>query len=133
MRKILTADQYLTSILAMLRLSGNVDVPGGTRLDLRFEEAYETLLQHEKNLDVTPNFTFFRDPLHGNSARLRNALLAAKENGLLRQDTGRSFCYSIRMDEKRAQTLVKQSSLPSDFLSEIVQKHFAQLPTSTSS
>jgi hypothetical protein len=90
MRNILTADQFLNSILATLKLCTRDDyvLEDNVSLDQRFERAYETLLQHEKDLGVTPNFTFFRDPLHGNSVKLRNALLAAKENGLLFAESG---------------------------------------------
>lgn len=133
MNKILTADQFLTSILAMLKLSGKDSVQGGRSLDYRFEKAYETLLEHEEELKVTPNFTFFRDPLHGNSAKLRNALLVAKENGLLGQDTDQIYNYRLRMDKQRAGVLLTQSPLTKKFLTGLIRQHFPQQTTHASS
>ena len=130
MRKILTADQFLTSILAMLQLSRKDYVLEDVSLDQRFERAYETLLQHEKELGVTPNFTFFRDPLHGNSVKLRNALLAARENGLLLANADRLFTYRLKMDERRANMYLSQSPLPEEFLRNVVNKHFPAAVTS---
>lgn len=126
MRNILTADQFLISILATLKLCTRDDyvLEDDVSLDQRFERAYETLLQHEKDLGVTPNFTFFRDPLHGNSVKLRNALLAAKENGLLLQNTERLFTYRLKMDNRRAEMYLSHSPLSRKFLKDVVEEHF---------
>lgn len=126
MRTILTADQFLVSILATLKLCTGDDyvLEDDVSLDQRFERAYETLLQHEKNLGVTPNFTFFRDPLHGNSVKLRNALLAAKENGLLLPNAERLFTYLLKMDNRRAEMYLRRSPLPAKFLKDVVEEHF---------
>ncbi len=135
MRNILTADQFLISILATLKLCTRDDyvLEDDVSLDQRFERAYETLLQHEKDLGVTPNFTFFRDPLHGNSVKLRNALLAAKENGLLLQNTERLFTYRLKMDNRRAEMYLSHSPLSREFLKDVVEEHFlAGSPTVTS-
>lgn len=133
MRKILTADQFLTSILAMLRLHRDDYVVEDLSLDQRFERAYETLLEHGKDLEVTPNFTFFTDPLHGNSVKMRNALLAAKENGLLLPNPDRLFTYLLRMDEGRAKMYLSHSPLPEEFLKNVIEEHFrAESPAITS-
>ncbi len=135
MRNILTADQFLISILATLKLCTRDDyvLEDDVSLDQRFERAYETLLQHEKDLGVTPNFTFFRDPLHGNSVKLRNALLAAKENGLLLQNTERLFTYRLKMDNRRAEMYLSHSPLSREFLKDVVEEHFlAGSPSVTS-
>jgi hypothetical protein len=126
MRNILTADQFLNSILATLKLCTRDDyvLEDNVSLDQRFERAYETLLQHEKDLGVTPNFTFFRDPLHGNSVKLRNALLAAKENGLLFQNPERLFTYRLKIDNRRAEMYLSHSPLPREFLKDVVVEHF---------
>lgn len=128
MRKILTADQFFTSILAALKLS-DVKVLQDVSLDQRFERAYETLLLRENELGITPNFTFFRDPLHGNAVKLRNALLAARENGLLSPDAGKSLVYRLDMDEKRAKSYLSHSPLTETFLRDLVKQHFqAEFP-----
>ena len=135
MRNILTADQFLNSILATLKLCTRDDyvLEDNVSLDQRFERAYETLLQHEKDLGVTPNFTFFRDPLHGNSVKLRNALLAAKENGLLFQNPERLFTYRLKIDNRRAEMYLSHSPLPREFLKDVVEEHFlAGSPSVTS-
>jgi hypothetical protein len=135
MRNILTADQFLISILATLKLCTRDDyvLEDDVSLDQRFERAYETLLQHEKDLGVTPNFTFFRDPLHGNSVKLRNALLAAKENGLLLQNTERLFTYRLKIDNRRAEMYLSHSPLSKEFLKDVVEEHFlAGSPSVTS-
>src|SRR5258708_26453080 len=123
MLKILTASQFVNSILAMLKLS-KIDFLEEKNLDQRFERAFETLRERESELGVTPNFTFFTDPLHGNAAQLRNALLAAKENGLLSVDTGRTVQYRLKIDEKRAQTYLENSDLKTPFLKELLREHF---------
>ncbi|MDP9649672.1 hypothetical protein [Paraburkholderia caledonica] len=124
MRNILTADQFVVSILAALRILGSDQVREDGKLDQRFERAYEALLEREKDLKVTPNFTFFTDPLHGNSVRLRNALLAARENGLLESTPGMRPTYFLKMDEARARTYLQNSPLPQSFVQELVKALF---------
>lgn len=127
MHNILTADQFLNSVLAMLhrhyRLSQVEATLEDANLDYRFEKAFEALLDKEEELKVTPNFTFFRDPLHGDSVKLRNALLVARENGLLEQE-GR-FKYRVKMDKGREKDLLRQSHLPDKFLEDVINDCFS--------
>jgi hypothetical protein len=123
MQTILTADEFLTSILATLKLCADDYVLEEGSLDQRFERAYETL-RNEGGLKVIPNFTFFRDPLHGNSTKLRDALLAAKDNGLLVPSSERLAAYTLKMDKSKAETYLGRSSLPRQFLRAVVKEHF---------
>jgi hypothetical protein len=132
MIKLLTANQFVNSILAMLKLS-DINFLDERNLDRRFERAFETLRDRESELGVTPNFTFFTDPLHGNAAQLRNALLAAKENGLLSPDTSGAVQYKVKMDGKRAQSYLEHSPLSRLFLKELVSEHFRPDPSAATS
>lgn len=126
MSTILTAEQFLTLVLAKLSLTA----PGVTlmdvELDRRFEEAYETLLESEKALGVTSNFTFYRDPLHGNTAKLRDALLSLRERRIFTPaDQPRGV--KLEMPADRAQALLRGTPIPTEFLGRIVDGSFGDL------
>jgi len=130
MRNILTAEQFLIAILAVLKVRRIDQMPEDGSLDQRFERIYEKLIdQVEKgNLNVTPNFTFYRNPLHGNSTRLRNALLAARESGLLAADVGPRPSYRLTMSEERARAYLRRSPLRADTLEGLVGEDFPKSP-----
>lgn len=126
MDKILTAEEFLTLVLAKLSLA----VPGivlmDVDLDRRFEEAYETLLDHEKSFGVTSNFTFYRDPLHGNTAKLRDALLSLRERRLVKP-ADEPHAVKVQIPAERAKALLQDTPIPDEFLSVLVNASFGDL------
>lgn len=128
MPNILTADQLLIGILALLKVRGVTKVMEDGSLDQRFERVYELLVAREQELGVRPNFTFYRNPLHGNSARLRNALLGARENGLVTATLGPAPAYELTMSDERANAYLKSSPLNRATLDELIRDNF-KLPS----
>ncbi|RDU98283.1 hypothetical protein [Trinickia dinghuensis] len=128
MPNILTADQLLIGILALLKVHGVTKVMEDGSLDQRFERIYELLVAREKELGVRPNFTFYRNPLHGNSTRLRNALLAARENGLVTATPGPAPGYELTMSDKRAHAYLENSPLNRATLDDLIRDNF-KLPS----
>jgi hypothetical protein len=128
MPNILTADQLLIGILALLKVRGVTKVMEDGSLDQRFERIYESLIARGKELGVRPNFTFYRNPLHGNSTRLRNALLAARENGLVTASLGSAPGYELTMSDERANAYLENSPLKEATLVALVREHF-KLPS----
>lgn len=125
MHNIVTAEEFLSLILATLKLRAPGQDLQDSELDWRFERAYEVLSENEDNLGVTPNFTFYRHPLHGNSASLRDALVSACEKGLLRSQPGLDAIYHLNLTAQRARALLVQSSLSEEFLERVATKAFA--------
>ena len=80
MSQILTSDQFVAGVISVLALQNRTHfVLTDTELDGRFESAFEDLVLREAEFGVTPNFTFYRNELHGDFVSLRDTLLAAKE------------------------------------------------------
>lgn len=127
MKDILTADQFVASIISVLALNGQKTfVLRDTELDQKFEKAYEDLIEACEGFDVTPNFTFYIDPMHGDSVALRETLMAAKEKDLIALNNPTFHTFSVKLSDDRAERYLKNSPIPREFLDAIVQNHFAQ-------
>ena len=126
MIRILTAEEFLTLVLAKLSLKARDITLLDAELDRRFEAAYEMLLENESNLGVVSNFTFFRDPLHGNTAKLRDALLLLCERRLLRP-AAQPRAVKVEISEDRARALLQNAPLPDDFLGRLVEGSFGDV------
>jgi hypothetical protein len=128
MRQILTSDQFVAGVVSVLALQNRKHfVLTDTELDGRFERAFEDLLSREDEFGVTPNFTFYRDQLHGDSVCLRDTLLAAKEKELIALNNPSFRTFEIKLNPSRAQHYLSKIPLPRSFLDEIVAKHFADV------
>ena len=125
MRNILTADQFVAGIISVLALRGSKHfVLKDTELDERFERAFDALVAKEEILDVTPNFTFNIDPLHGDSVSLRETLLAAKEKELIALNNPTFHTFDIRLSDQRATRYLASMPIPTAFLDAIVDEYF---------
>lgn len=124
-RNILTADQFVAGIISVLALNDRKCFKlRDTELDQKFEHAFEMLVAREKDLDVTPNFTFFLDPIHGDSVSLRETLLAAKEKELISLNNPTFHTFDIRIDDERARRYLTKVPLPTEFLEDVVNQCF---------
>jgi hypothetical protein len=126
MRSILTSDQFVAGVISVLALQNRKHFElTDTELDARFEDAFEELLSREDEFGFTPNFTFYRDKLHGDSVCLRDTLLAAKEKELIALNNPTFRTFEIKLDEHRAENYLAKNPLPRAFLEQIVAKHFS--------
>lgn len=127
MKDILTADQFVASIISVLALNGQKRfVLRDTELDEKFERAYEELVEACETLNVTPNFTFYIDPMHGDSVALRETLLAAKEKDLIALNNPTFHTFDVKLSNERATRYLQSSPIPREFLNTLVEHHFAQ-------
>lgn len=127
MSKILTAEEFLTLVLAKIKLRADPSFTLETAMiDRRFEQAYEWLSSREKRLGVTSNFTFRRDPLYGKTAKFRDALLSLRERRLIQSDASKRV-FRISMSEELAQAYLKHSVLPPRVLDELVAETFPEV------
>jgi len=126
MRNILTADQFVAGVISVLALKNRKTfMLHDTQLDDMFHSAFRDLAAKEDVLDVTPNFTFFIDPLHGDSVSLRQTLLAAKEKGLIALNNPTFHTFEIKVNDERARKYLTKIPLSEEFLTSIVDRHFA--------
>lgn len=126
MNTILTAEDFLTLVLAKLSLTAPGITLADVDLDRRFEEAYEALLAKENEFGVRSNFTFYRDPLHGNTAKLRDALVSLRARKLIKPaDQTRAVQLEIPAD--KANALLQDAPLPNEFLGTLVRTTFGDL------
>jgi hypothetical protein len=127
MRTILTADQFVAGIISVLALKDQKRfVLRDTELDRKFERAFEALAEKEDELGVVPNFTFFIDPLHGDSVSLRQTLLAAKEKELIALNNPTFQTFEIKVNDDRARRYLKKVPLSEKFLTDIVERYFIE-------
>jgi hypothetical protein len=127
MTRIVTSDEFVTLILATLALRDKNVQLRDTELDLSFLDAYEDLAQSETTLGVSSNFTFFTDPLHGNSTKLRKAIVWARDRGFLEPEQGRrGLKYLVKMSPDLANRFLVNSSIAPEFLQLIVATRFPE-------
>lgn len=125
MARIVTSDEFVTLILATLKLRcGNIDLLDAD-LDRGLQDAYEDFSLQENSLRVSSNFTFFPDPLHGNSTKLRRAILWARDRGFLeaKQDK-RDTTYKVIMSDRLANHFLTDAVVDQAFLDNVVAHHF---------
>ena len=127
MTRIVTSDEFATLILAALKLRDSGAELRDGELDQSFQEAYEDLAQHERELEVSSNFTFYTDPLHGNSTKLRRAIVWARDRGFLETEHGRrGVKYLVNMSSDQARRFMDASTIHPDFLNRIVATYFSR-------
>lgn len=127
MSHILTAEEFVTLVLAKLRLKAPDNfVLDAHSLDQRFETAYNWLSDPERKLEVVPNFTFRCDPLYGVTSTFRDALLSLRERGMIQPDSSRHG-YSISLSEALAENYINDGALPSDLLDDLVKDVFLKI------
>lgn len=126
MNQILTADQFVAGVISVLALRDLKHfVLKDSELDEKFEHAFEVLLSNEEKFGVVPNFTFYVDPLHGDSVTLRETLLAAREKELIALNNPTFHTFDIKLNRSRAERYLAESPLPAKFFDEIVDDCFA--------
>ncbi len=127
MTRIVTSDEFVTLILATLALRNTKVQLRDTELDLSFQDAYEDLERRETTLGVSSNFTFFTDPLHGNSTKLRRAIAWARDRGFLEPEQGRrGLKYLVKMSPDLAHQFLANSSIAPEFLQSVVATRFPE-------
>lgn len=133
MSRILTAEEFVTLILAKIKLKENPDfVLESGVIDQRFEAAYNWLSSRVEGLDVAPNFTFRCDPLYGVTSTFRDALLSLRERRMIQPDSPRR-AYRISLSTQLAGELIQYGVLASDDLDELVNEVFPQAVAATKS
>jgi hypothetical protein len=126
MTQIVTSDQFVAGIISVLALQDKRKfILTDAELDQKFEKAYVDLIECEEQLGITSNFSFYVDPLHGDSVCLRDTLLGAKENELIALNNPTFRTFDIKLDQRRAERYLQKSPMPRTFLEDIVAKHFA--------
>lgn len=124
MTTLFTADEFITLILSKIKLSPNMAEIEECDLDWRFERAYDALTECVEASEVILNFTFYREPLYGNSATLRDALIYAKERHLIEPSSAPGV-YQVTVDENRARAYLERSPIDEAILARIVTEAFS--------
>lgn len=126
MSRILTAEEFVTLVLAKIKLKAPDFVLVTAVIDRRFEEAYDWLSGREAQLNVTSNFTFRCDPLYGVTATFRDALLSLRERRLIQPDSSRR-AYRISLSEELAKDYMKHGVLAPEILDDLVNEIFPEI------
>lgn len=125
MTKLVTSDQFVAGIVAMLALKNRTHFwLTDTELDRKFERAYSDLLEAESNYDLRPNFSFYVDPYHGDSVCLRDTLTAAKEKELVSFNNPTFRTFDVKLTSQRAERYLERNPVPRELLEQMVETHF---------
>lgn len=125
MTKLVTSDQFVAGIVAMLALKGRTHFwLTDTELDGRFERAFEELVCSEERYKLRPNFSFYVDRYHGDSVCLRETLTAAKEKELVSFNNPTFRTFDVKLSPERAEKYLVRNPLPRDFLEHLVETYF---------
>ncbi len=131
MSRILTAEEFVTLVLAKIKLKTDRDfVLEAAVIDRRFEEAYDWLSVREAGLNVISNFTFRCDPLYGVTATFRDALQSLRERRLIQPDSSKR-AYRISLSEELAKDYMKHGVLVSEVLDDLVNEIFPEVSAAT--
>ncbi|MGJ7497821.1 hypothetical protein ACSFA8_22450 [Variovorax sp. RT4R15] len=127
MSRILTAEEFVTLILAQIKLKADRDfVLDASLIDQRFEDAHDWLRNREEALGIVSNFTFRRDPLYGVTATFRDALLSLRERRLIQPDASRR-AYRLSLSQALAEDYLAHGVLPPAVLEELVNMTFPEV------
>lgn len=126
MGTILTSDQFVAGIIAALCIRERMHfVLSDTEIDRQFENAYEDLLKQEEALGIVPNFSFYRDASHGDSARLRDTLLAARDKKIISLNNPTFKTFDIKISKERAEKYLEKNPVPRSFYETIAERIFS--------
>ena len=132
MSRILTAEEFVTLVLAKLKVMAGPEFLLETAIiDRRFEAAYDWLSNREAECDVISNFTFRRDPLYGVTATFRDALLSLRERRLIQPDSSKR-AYRLSLSEQLAEDYMRHSVLAPEVLGALVRDTFPEVAEATS-
>lgn len=131
MSTILTAEDFLSLVLAQLSLTAPGLTLTDADLDRCFEEAYIALLGKEDEFGIKSNFTFYRDPLHRNTAKLRDALVSLRARKVIKP-AEQPRALKLEMSADKAQAVLKNAPIPNEFLSALVHQTFGSLTARSS-
>lgn len=125
MTEVVTADQFVTGVLAELCLQGKREIKlADTWADGRFETAFELLLARAAEFDVEPDFSLLTNPFHGDSETLRETLYAIRERGVVAINNPSLKTVEIKLCSAEAEEHLNRSPLPRNFFSEVVRSYF---------
>ena len=122
---LVTASEFVTDLLCALALE---DVRTlrlvETMEDSRFAEAFEMLREHQKELNVSLDFSLAPNRYHGDSSTLREAIYGLRERGVVSINNPSFKTVEIQVDSDDADYYLSRSSIRRDFLAEVVSKVF---------
>ena len=125
MTKLVTSDQFVAGIVAMLALKERTHFwVTDTELDSRFQKAFEDLVDAESMYGLHPNFSFYVDPYHGDSVCLRDTLTAAKEKELVSFNNPTFRTFDVKLTPEHAKRYLQRSPVPEELLERMVDAHF---------
>jgi hypothetical protein len=119
---ILTSDEFLTLILARLRLAYPDHAWSVRTWDALFETLYEDLAAQADQWGMAPNFTFYRDPFHRDSLTFRDALMRARLHHRVTAPSVAGRCQ-VTLTEAQAQAILARSVVPEVFLDHLMRTH----------
>ncbi|MCZ7448135.1 hypothetical protein [Rhizobium rhizogenes] len=126
MARLVTSDQFVAGIVAMLALKNRTHFwLTDTELDGRFEKAFGDLVEAEDRYNIRPNFSFYVDPYHGDSVCLRETLTAAKEKELVSFNNPTFRTFDVKLSPDRAQRYIERNPVPRELLEQLVEAHFS--------
>jgi hypothetical protein len=121
MQKIISSDEFVAGLMAALALRGKTQFRlDSNEIDEKFEKAYRVLIENIEALDILPAFSFERDDSHGDSAALRDTLMAARERKIIALNNPTLWTLEIKLPEERANKYLNKNPLPKEFYEGLV-------------
>ncbi len=122
---LVTSEEFVTDLLCRLKLN-SVDKLWlvDTNEDKRFALAFKKLVENQERLHIAVDFSLATNPYHGDSSTLRETLYSLRERGIVAINNPTFRTVEITVEKDDAQYLLKHSSIPPDFMAEIVAEIF---------
>jgi hypothetical protein len=123
--KLVTSEEFVTDLLCELKLNEITQLRlVDTMEDKRFARAFERLIENQDRLNIAVDFSLVTNPYHGDSSTLREALYSLRERGVVALNNPSFKTVEIRVNQEDANYFLDHSSIPRDFMAQLVKEVF---------
>ncbi len=125
--RLVTSEEFVTDLICQLKLNSIEQLRlVDTMEDKRFARAFQKLVESQDRLHIAVDFSLATNPYHGDSSTLREALYSLRERGIVAINNPSFKTVEIKVDEDSANYYLEQSSIPRQFMAELVIEVFGE-------
>jgi hypothetical protein len=123
--RLVTSEEFVTDLVCQLKLNSvNQLRLVDTMEDKLFARAFEKLVENQDRFHIAVDFSLATNPYHGDSSTLRETLYSLRDRGIVAINNPSFKTVEIKVDEDSAKYYLDNSSIPRDFVAQLVAEVF---------
>ncbi len=123
--RLVTPEEFVTDLVCELKLNSIKQLRlVDTVEDKLFARAFQKLVENQDRLHIAVDFSLATSPYHGDSSTLREAFYSLRERGIVAINNPSFKTVEIKVDEDSAKYYLQHSSIPREFMTELVAEVF---------